>query len=157
MSRQLYEEALHVQFYLTLLDTYLPDPEERFAAFAAVERIPSVQRKGEFCFKWIDSIPGVEIALETRADRRKFLLNLICFAACIEGLFFFAAFALRRRFPPLARPLERSRGGHELGLPRRERAHEVRVQEGGFDRAARKSRSYIRRRGSGARRGPDDG
>src|SRR5690606_24344347 len=41
LSRQLYEEALHVQFYLTLLDTYIPDPEERTAAFAAVETIPS--------------------------------------------------------------------------------------------------------------------
>ena len=29
LSRQLYEEALHVQFYLTLLDTYLPDHAER--------------------------------------------------------------------------------------------------------------------------------
>src|SRR6267142_2816109 len=29
LSRQLYEEALHVQFYLTLLDTYVADPEER--------------------------------------------------------------------------------------------------------------------------------
>ena len=27
LSRQLYEEALHVQFYLTLLDNYVPDPE----------------------------------------------------------------------------------------------------------------------------------
>src|SRR5581483_8049096 len=26
-------------------------------------------------------------------QRRQFLLNLICFAACIEGLFFFGAFA----------------------------------------------------------------
>ena len=25
LSRQLYEEALHVQFYLTLLDNYIPD------------------------------------------------------------------------------------------------------------------------------------
>ena len=37
LSRQLYEEALHVQFYLTLLDTYVPDPEDRSRAFAAVE------------------------------------------------------------------------------------------------------------------------
>ena len=29
LSRQLYEEALHVQFYLTLLDNYLPDMAER--------------------------------------------------------------------------------------------------------------------------------
>ena len=31
--------------------------------------------------------------MNTREDRQRFLLNLICFAACIEGLFFFAAFA----------------------------------------------------------------
>lgn len=36
LSRQLYEEALHVQFYLTLLDTYIPDPADRSRAFAAV-------------------------------------------------------------------------------------------------------------------------
>jgi ribonucleotide reductase beta subunit family protein with ferritin-like domain len=35
LSRQLFEEAVHVQFYLTLLDTYLPDHDERAKAFAA--------------------------------------------------------------------------------------------------------------------------
>ena len=92
LSRQLYEEALHVQFYLTLLDTYIPDPVERARAFAAIENIPSIRQKGAFCFKWIDSIQDLR-RLETRGQRRQFLLNLICFAACIEGLFFFAAFA----------------------------------------------------------------
>jgi ribonucleoside-diphosphate reductase beta chain len=92
LSRQLYEEALHVQFYLTLLDTYVPDPEDRHRAFAAVEGIPSIRRKAEFCFNWMDSVERLE-RLETPAARKQFLLNLICFAACIEGLFFFAAFA----------------------------------------------------------------
>jgi ribonucleoside-diphosphate reductase beta chain len=92
LSRQLYEEALHVQFYLTLLDTYLPDPVARAKAFAAVENIPSIRAKAEFCFRWIDSIQGLQ-RIETTAQRRQFLLNLICFACCIEGLFFFAAFA----------------------------------------------------------------
>jgi ribonucleoside-diphosphate reductase beta chain len=92
LSRQLFEEALHVQFYLTLLDTYLPDPVERAQAFAAVENIPSIRRKAEFCFRWMDTVHGLA-ALNTREDRRRFLLNLVCFAACIEGLFFFAAFA----------------------------------------------------------------
>lgn len=91
LSRQLYEEALHVQFYLTLLDTYIPDHMEREAAFAAVENIPSIRKKAEFCMKWIDSINDLQ-HIETPSDRRRFLLNLICFAACIEGLFFFAAF-----------------------------------------------------------------
>jgi len=92
LSRQLYEEALHVQFYLTLLDTYLPDPAERARAFTAVESIPSIRTKAEFCFRWMDSIESLG-ALDTRAQRKQLLLNLICFAACIEGLFFFAAFA----------------------------------------------------------------
>ena len=92
LSRQLYEEALHVQFYLTLLDTYIPDHAEREQAFAAVENIPSIKKKADFCLKWIDSINDLD-SLETKEDRRKFLLNLICFASCIEGLFFFAAFS----------------------------------------------------------------
>jgi ribonucleoside-diphosphate reductase beta chain len=92
LSRQLYEEAVHVQFYLTLLDTYIPNHDERAAAFAAVQNIPSIHKKAEFCMKWIDSIQNLD-SLQTVEDRRKFLLNLICFAGCIEGLFFFAAFA----------------------------------------------------------------
>ena len=92
LSRQLYEEALHVQFYLTLLDTYLPDPAQRAEAFAAVHHIPSIQQKAAFAHRWIDSLQEVD-RLESFADRRAFLLNLLCFATCIEGLFFFAAFA----------------------------------------------------------------
>src|ERR1700761_3075497 len=91
LSRQLYEEALHVQFYLTLLDTYVPEPEERFRAFAAVESIPSIRMKAAFCLRWMDSIHDLH-ALDSHEKRRRFLLNLVCFAACIEGLFFFAAF-----------------------------------------------------------------
>jgi ribonucleoside-diphosphate reductase beta chain len=95
LSRQLYEEALHVEFYLTLLDTYVPDPVERNRAFAAVETIPSIRTKAAFCQRWIDSIYSIKRLdqLATRDDRRQFLRNLIAFAACVEGLFFFAAFA----------------------------------------------------------------
>ncbi|HEU4532944.1 MAG TPA: ribonucleotide-diphosphate reductase subunit beta [Polyangiaceae bacterium] len=92
LSRQLYEEALHVQFYLTLLDTYVPDPDERHCAFAAVETIPSIRQKAEFCLRWLETASGLG-RLATRAERRQFLLNLVCFAAGVEGLFFFGAFA----------------------------------------------------------------
>jgi len=149
LSRQLYEEALHVQFYLTLLDNYLPDPEERAKAFSAVENIDSIKKKADFCFKWIDSIQDLT-RIETREQRRQFLLNQICFAACIEGLFFFAAFAyvyyfrsrgLHRRpvllccvrlrvLLPFARPAAGPGLGHQLGVPRRKRPHGVRVRVG---------------------------
>ncbi len=92
LSRQLFEEAVHVQFYLTLLDNYVPDPDARAAAFAAVENIPSITKKAQFCTKWMDSIQKLD-ELRTSEERKQFLLNLICFAGCIEGLFFFAAFA----------------------------------------------------------------
>lgn len=92
LSRQLYEEALHVQFYLTLLDNYIPDHDERAKAFDAIQNVPSIKKKAEFCFKWMDSINELD-KLETVQDRRRFLMNLICFASCVEGLFFFGAFA----------------------------------------------------------------
>jgi ribonucleoside-diphosphate reductase beta chain len=92
LSRQLYEEALHIQFYLTLLDNYVPDPQRRAQAFAAIENIPSIRRKAEFCQRWIDEVFSLE-RVGTQQDKRRFLLNLTCFATCIEGLFFFGAFA----------------------------------------------------------------
>jgi ribonucleoside-diphosphate reductase beta chain len=92
LSRQLFEEAVHVQFYLTLLDSYIPDPNERNQAFAAINNIPSIRRKAEFSFKWTESIHDLTV-LKNKDDRKRFLLNLICFAACNEGMFFFAAFA----------------------------------------------------------------
>ena len=92
LSRQLFEEALHVQFYLTLLDNYVPDPARRAAAFAAIDHIPSIKRKADFCQRWMDQVYAVE-KLDSRDAQRRFLLNLTCFACCIEGLFFFGAFA----------------------------------------------------------------
>ena len=92
LSRQLFEEALHVQFYLTLLDNYVSDPQRRAQAFAAIENIPSIRRKALFCQRWIDEVANLD-RIGNAPEKRRFLLNLTCFAACIEGLFFFGAFA----------------------------------------------------------------
>ena len=92
LGRQLYEEMLHVQFYLTLLDSYIPDHSERAKAFSAITEIPSIRKKADFSFKWMDTIERLN-TLDTLENKRRFLMNLICFAGAIEGLFFFAAFA----------------------------------------------------------------
>lgn len=92
LSRQLFEEALHIQFYLTLLDNYVPDQARRAQAFAAIDNIPSIKRKAAFCQRWTDEVYALD-RLDTHDSKRRFLLNLTCFAACIEGLFFFGAFA----------------------------------------------------------------
>lgn len=92
VARQGNEEALHIDFYLTLLDTYVPDLSERQQAFAAVENIPSIKKKADFSFKWMDSVEKMEV-IQTDQDKKDFLNNLTAFTACNEGLFFFAAFA----------------------------------------------------------------
>jgi ribonucleoside-diphosphate reductase beta chain len=93
LSRQLFEEAQHVQFYRTLLGTYITDPRETAEAFAAIEHVPSIKAKADFCSRWINTIEG-RGELSTASDRRQFLLNLICFAGCIQGIFSFAAFTI---------------------------------------------------------------
>ena len=94
LSRQLYEEALHVQFYLTLLDTYLPDHDERDGGVRGDREHPVDPGQGRVLLQ-VDRTRSSDLdrAATPPSDRKQFLLNLICFAACIEGLFFFAAFA----------------------------------------------------------------
>jgi ribonucleoside-diphosphate reductase beta chain len=92
LGKQLFDEMLHVETYLLLVDNYIPDAEERRQAFDAYRTIPSVKRKADFCFKYMDSIEKID-KLDTADKRRQFVENLICFAACVEGLFFFGSFA----------------------------------------------------------------
>lgn len=91
-GRQLFEECLHIQAYLTLLDEYIPEMDERRAAFDAINNIPSIKHKADFAFKWMEGSGELD-ELRTDEDRKLFLMNIITFAAAIEGLFFFAAFA----------------------------------------------------------------
>jgi len=92
LGKQLFDEMLHVETYLLLVDNYLPDHAERTEAFDAYRTIPSVKLKADFCFKYMDSIEKID-HLDNDTKRRQFIENLICFAACVEGLFFFGSFA----------------------------------------------------------------
>lgn len=92
LGKQLFDEMLHVETYLLLVDNYIPEAEERKAAFDAYQTVPSVEQKANFCFKYMDSIQNLDV-LDTTEKRKQFLENLICFAACVEGLFFFGSFA----------------------------------------------------------------
>lgn len=90
-GRQLFEECLHVQAYLVLLDNYIADVDERAEAFDAINTIPAIKRKADFAYKWIDNCLELE-HLENDDHRKRFLMTLITFAAAIEGIFFFGAF-----------------------------------------------------------------
>ncbi|MBH1988780.1 MAG: ribonucleotide-diphosphate reductase subunit beta [Myxococcaceae bacterium] len=92
LGKQLFDEMLHVETYLLLVDNYIPDPNEKKEAFDAYQKIESIKSKADFCFKYMDSIEKLD-TLDTHEKRRQFVENLICFAACVEGLFFFGSFA----------------------------------------------------------------
>ncbi len=92
LGKQLFDEMLHVETYLLLVDNYIPDLEERKAAFDAFKNIPSVKKKADFCFKYMDSIESLD-KLDSDEKRKQFIENLVCFASCVEGLFFFGSFA----------------------------------------------------------------
>jgi len=92
LGKQLFDEMLHVETYLLLVDNYLPDLAERSEAFDAYKNIPSVKLKADFCFKYMDSINNLD-RLSSTQKRQQFVENLICFASCVEGLFFFGSFA----------------------------------------------------------------
>jgi len=92
LGKQLFDEMLHVETYLLLVDNYIKDPDEKKAAFDAYQTIPSVKQKADFCFKYMDSIHDLD-KMDTDEKRKQFIENLVCFAACVEGLFFFGSFA----------------------------------------------------------------
>ena len=58
LSRQALQRHC-VRFYLTLLDAIF-QISEREEAFAAIENIPSIKMKGDFMFKWMNSISDLD-------------------------------------------------------------------------------------------------
>lgn len=74
---QLMMENIHGETYSLLIDTYITDKEEKEHLFNAIETVPSVKRKADWAFKWIDNGSFVE--------------RLIAFAA-VEGIFFSGSF-----------------------------------------------------------------
>ncbi len=92
LGKQLFDEMLHVEAYLLLVDNYITDDCERKEAFDAYQKVPSIKKKADFCFKYMDAVQSMH-SVDSEERRKEFLQNLICFATCVEGLFFFGSFA----------------------------------------------------------------
>ncbi len=65
--------------YSLLIDTYVDDKEEKDRLFNAIENIPMITKKANWCFKWIEC-PTTEL-----------IYRLVAFA-CVEGIFFSSSF-----------------------------------------------------------------
>jgi ribonucleoside-diphosphate reductase beta chain len=74
---QLMMENIHGETYSLLIDSYITDNEEKTHLFNAIDTVPSVKRKADWAFKWI--------------EQGSFVEKLIAFAA-VEGIFFSGSF-----------------------------------------------------------------
>lgn len=72
-------ENIHSETYSLLIDTYFKDATEKHEAFNAIQYIPCIKKKAEWCFKWIND------------HEASFAQRLIAFAI-VEGVFFSGAF-----------------------------------------------------------------
>lgn len=72
-------ENIHSEVYSLLIDTYIKDPKEKNETFHAVENSPAIQRKADWCLRWIND------------HKSPFAQRLIAFAI-VEGVFFSGSF-----------------------------------------------------------------
>ena len=72
-------ENIHSETYSLLIDTYIKNVEKKNKLLNAIETIPSIQKKADWAFKWIN---------DKDSD---FGTRVIAFAA-VEGIFFSGAF-----------------------------------------------------------------
>ena len=76
---QIAMEDIHGETYSLLIDTYIKDKIKKEKLLNGIETIPSIKKKAEWAFKWID---------DKDSD---FSTRVIAFAA-VEGIFFSGAF-----------------------------------------------------------------
>lgn len=78
-SFQMAIENIHSETYSLLIDTYFKDTVEKNECFNAIQYIPCIAKKADWCFKWINDTSST------------FAQRLIAFAI-VEGVFFSGAF-----------------------------------------------------------------
>lgn len=71
-------ENIHSETYSLLIDTIIKNQEEKDKLFNAIETIPCIKKKAEWCFKYMNK-------------DTPFIQRLVAFA-CVEGIFFSGAF-----------------------------------------------------------------
>ena len=67
LSRQLYEEALHVQFYLTLLDNYIPDIARARGGVRGDQQHPLDQVEGRVLLQ-VDGLDRLARRIDTQSS-----------------------------------------------------------------------------------------
>lgn len=91
LLRQAFEEAIHTDTFIYCCDTLALDPDEVFNMY---ETIPSIKAKDDFVVTLTRSILDPHFTTEGDENVRKFVRDLIGFYVIMEGVFFYAGFAM---------------------------------------------------------------
>lgn len=91
LLRQAFEEAIHTDTFIYCCDTLGLDPDEIYNMYESVE---SIKAKDDFVVKLTKSILDPSFTTITVENIRQFLHDLIGFYVIMEGIFFYAGFAM---------------------------------------------------------------
>lgn len=91
LLRQAFEEAVHSQMFVYICDTMGFDPDEVYRMY---ETIPSISKKDDFVIGLTKSIFDPTFTTEGDENIQKFLHDLIGYYVIMEGIFFYAGFAM---------------------------------------------------------------
>ena len=91
LLRQAYEEAVHTDTFIYCCDTLGLDPDEIYNMY---ETIPSIKEKDQFVVELTRSVLDPSFTTEGVENTQQFLRDLVGFYVIMEGVFFYAGFAM---------------------------------------------------------------
>lgn len=91
LLRQAYEEAIHTDTFIYSCDTLGLDPEEVYSMYIS---IPSIKAKDDFVVDMTRSILDPNFSTVGTVNIQRFVHDLIGFYVIMEGIFFYAGFAM---------------------------------------------------------------
>jgi len=91
LLRQAFEEAIHTDTFIYCCDTLGLDPEEVYNMY---KKVPSIKEKDDFVINLTKSIFDPNFETNGTDNIRRFLHDLIGFYVIMEGIFFYAGFAM---------------------------------------------------------------
>ncbi|OGY45270.1 MAG: ribonucleoside-diphosphate reductase [Candidatus Buchananbacteria bacterium RIFCSPHIGHO2_01_FULL_39_14] len=91
LLRQAYEEAIHTDTFIYCGDTLGLNPDEIYNMY---NQIPSIKEKDEFVVAMTQSVLDPNFSIRSPENIQRFVHDLIGFYVIMEGIFFYAGFAM---------------------------------------------------------------
>jgi ribonucleoside-diphosphate reductase beta chain len=91
LLRQAFEEAVHTDTFIYVCDSLGLDPDEIYGMY---EHIPSIKEKDEFVVELTKSVDEPGFSTVGTENIQRFLHDLVGFYVIMEGIFFYAGFAM---------------------------------------------------------------